>query len=176
MVQRYAYALVLVPLAFAAAAEQRQGPDAYARVPARDEFGRDQHAMFRIWNRDPVGLHAANLAALHPRLAAVVRKAQADNPQLRFVIGSGRRDPALQRQAMQWGWSKTPDSPHQRGEAVDLWPLDAEGRVYFDAGAQDAIGAAMRRAAAALGIPLVWGGHFRSFKGRDRSHFELANP
>src|SRR4051812_1450886 len=27
----------------------------YAKIPARDEYGRDQLAMFRAWNPDPVG-------------------------------------------------------------------------------------------------------------------------
>jgi hypothetical protein len=148
----------------------------YARIPARDEFGRDQLAMFRLWNPDPVGSHDANLSALDARLAAVVRKAQADNPELSFVIGSGRRGRSLQRQAFLWGWSKTPYGPHQSGKAVDLWPLDPQGRVHFDPSAQNAIGKAMKKAAAELGVDLRWGGGFQSFKNRDRSHFELAGP
>ncbi|WP_210381551.1 hypothetical protein, partial [Microvirga zambiensis] len=31
----------------------------YAKIPARDEFGRDQLAMFRAWNPDPLGNHEA---------------------------------------------------------------------------------------------------------------------
>src|SRR4051812_43723209 len=49
----------------------------YTRIPARDEFGRDQLAMFRAWNPDPAGNHAANLRAIRPALARVVREAQA---------------------------------------------------------------------------------------------------
>jgi peptidoglycan LD-endopeptidase CwlK len=153
------------------------GPgEVYANIPRRDEFGRDQLAMFRLWNPDPVGRHAANLRALDPLLAAVVRKAQADNPGLPFVIGSGKRDRSLQRKAVAWGWSRTPYGPHQSGTAVDLWPLDPEGRVHFDPEQQVLIGRAMRKAAAQLGVALRWGGTFQSFKNRDRSHFELAAP
>src|SRR5215212_5276082 len=66
------------------------GPgEVYARVPARDEYGRDQLAMFRAWSPDPVGHHEASLKTLDSGLAAVIRKAQSDNPNLRFVIGSG---------------------------------------------------------------------------------------
>jgi hypothetical protein len=146
----------------------------YANIPARDDRGRDQIAMFLAWNPDPLGRHEANLAGLKGSLARVVRKAQADNPGLRFVIGSGRRDDALQRKAVAWGWSRTLGSAHQFGEAVDLWPLDSHGRVTFEPAVQDRVAAAMRRAAAELGIPVRWGGAFRSFKDRDRSHFELA--
>jgi peptidoglycan LD-endopeptidase CwlK len=153
------------------------GPDqVYANIPRRDEFGRDQLAMFRLWNPDPVGRHADNLRALNPSLAATVRKAQADNPGLSFVIGSGKRDRSLQRKAYAWGWSMTPYGPHQSGTAVDLWPLDQNGRVQFDPQQQVLIGRAMMRAAAQLGVALRWGGTFQSFKNRDRSHFELAAP
>jgi cell wall-associated NlpC family hydrolase len=148
----------------------------YAKIPAKDEFGRDQLAMFRAWNSDPMGHHEANLRALNPVLARVVRKAQADNPGLRFVIGSGRRDGRLQRMAVAWGWSRTQDSPHRSGRAVDLWPLDREGQVFFDPQTQNRIAAALGEAAAQLGVPIRWGGRFQGFKDMDRSHFELAPP
>lgn len=148
----------------------------YAKIPARDEFGRDQLAMFRAWNPDPVGNHEANLRALNPALARVVRTAQADNPGLRFVIGSGWRNDRLQRMAVAWGWSRTHDSPHRTGDAVDLWPLDQEGRVFFDPQAQNRIATALRKAAGNLDVPIRWGGHFHGFKDLDRSHFELVLP
>jgi peptidoglycan LD-endopeptidase CwlK len=148
----------------------------YARVPARDEYGRDQLAMFRAWNPDPVGNHEANLRALNPALAKVVRRAQADNPNLRFVVGSGRRDAKLQRMALAWGWSRTRDSPHRTGDAVDLWPLDREGHVDFDPQSQNRIATAMRKSAAELGVAIRWGGHFHGYKHMDRSHFELVPP
>jgi hypothetical protein len=148
----------------------------YARIPERDEFGRDQLAMFRAWNPDPVGAQELNLKALNPQLAALVRKMRADNPGLRFVIGSGRRDRRRQQMAFAWGWSRTRSSSHQTGDAVDLWPLDPLGRVYFDPAAQSRIGAAMKKAASDLGLRIRWGGNFHGFKDRDRSHFELASP
>lgn len=147
----------------------------YARIPAKDEFGRDQLAMFREWNPDPLANHEANLRALHPTLAKVVRKAQADNPGLPFVIGSGRRDRKLQRRAVAWGWSMTRASAHRSGKAVDLWPLDPQGRVIFDPGVQNRIATALKRAASELGVALRWGGQFHGYKHMDRSHFELAS-
>jgi hypothetical protein len=151
------------------------GPgDIYAKIPLKDDRGRDQVPMFCEWNPDPVGSHEANLSALSSSLARVLRKAQADNPGLRFVIGSGRRDLVQQRKAVAWGWSRTRDSHHASGDAVDLWPLDESGRVIFDQAAQDRIGAAVKKAAADLRVALRWGGHFQSYKSRDRSHFELV--
>jgi peptidoglycan L-alanyl-D-glutamate endopeptidase CwlK len=148
--------------------------DVYARIPPKDDLGRDQIAMFRVWNPDPIGNHEANLKALDPSLVRVIRKAQADNPDLRFVIGSGKRDAALQRQAVAWGWSKTRDSYHRTGHAVDLWPLDPGGHISFDRETQSRIGAAMKKAASELHVSIRWGGNFHSFKKRDRSHFELV--
>jgi hypothetical protein len=151
------------------------GPgDVYANIPVRDEFGRDQLAMFREWNADPVTHHEVNLEALNPLLAKVVRKVQTDNPGLRFVIGSGRRSSELQRKAVAWGWSNTRDSLHRSGNAVDLWPLDERGHVTFDPATLNRIAKAMKKAAAALDVPIRWGGHFLGFKDTDRSHFELA--
>ena len=123
-----------------------------------------------------MGNHEATPRTLNPALSRLVRKAQADNPGLRFVIGWGRRDGRLQRMAVAWGWSRTQDSPHRKGRAVDLWPLDLESRVSFDPQAQNRIAAALRKTAAELGVPIRWGGHFHGFKDMDRSHFELAPP
>lgn len=170
--------LVLTSLALACAAHAQSGTSSaggvYARIPIRDEFGRDQIPMFRSWNPDPVGHHEANLRALDPILARIVRRAQAGLPNLRFVIGSGRRDQDQQGQAVAWGWSRTKRSAHRSGRAVDLWPLDREGRVVFDPALQVEIAAAMRKAALDTGVRLRWGGHFGGYKRNDRSHFELA--
>ena len=65
---------------------------------------------------------------------------------------------------------------HQSGNAVDLWPLDQDGHVYFDPLTQHRIAAALKKAAAELGVSIRWGGYFQSFKNMDRSHFELVLP
>ena len=151
------------------------GPgNVYAKIPPKDEYGRDQLAMFRAWNPDPIGNDSANLAAVNPALAKAIRKARADNPGLHFVIGSGRRSAALQRLAVAWGWSKTRGSHHRSGNAVDLWPLDEKGRVDFDPAALNRVAAAMKKASAEIGLPLRWGDTFHGFKDMDRSHFQIA--
>ncbi|MCU4180187.1 M15 family metallopeptidase [Bosea sp. BH3] len=170
--------LVLTSLAWVCAAHSQPGAfgpgGVYAKIPIYDEFGRDQIAMFRAWNPDPVGNHDAKLRALDPVLSAIVRRAQESLPDLRFVIGSGRRDRDEQAQAVAWGWSRTRSSAHRSGRAVDIWPLDGEGRVVFDPARQVRIATAMRKAASDSGVRLRWGGHFGRYKDNDRSHFELA--
>jgi len=166
---------VLTSLALACTAHGQSGAaGVYDRIPIRDELGRDQIPMFRAWNPDPVGNHDANLRALAPVLARIVRGAQAGLPTLRFVIGSGRRDRDQQGKAVAWGWSRTKGSAHRSGRAVDLWPLDQQGRVVFDPTLQGRVAASMRKAASDAGVRIRWGGHFGRYKDSDRSHFELV--
>ena len=148
--------------------------EAYSKIPAYDEYGRDQISMFQAWNSDPIANHRANLRAIDPVLARIVVDAQSALPDLRFVIGSGRRDRAKQRQAVVWGWSLTRNTAHRSGRAVDLWPLDDRGHIVFDAALQNRIAAAMKTAASRAGVSISWGGHFRGYSRQDRSHFEIS--
>ena len=155
------------------------GPNGvYANIPRIDSHGRQQLPMFMRWNSDPVGNDANNLSALNPNLQKVVAQARADNPNLNFVIGNGKRTAADQDQAKAWGWSRVGSQDggdanvHMAGNAVDLWGLDSNGRVQFDPGQQKQIGQAMQAASQKLGVGVNWGGNFKTFK--DAPHFELA--
>jgi hypothetical protein len=134
--------------------------------------------MFLRWNPDPVGNDANSLSQLNPDLQRVVAQARADNPNLNFVIGNGKRSAADQDQAKAWGWSRVGSKDggdanvHMQGNAVDLWGLDSDGRLQFDPGQQKQISQAMQAAAQKLGVGVNWGGNFKSFK--DAPHFELA--
>ena len=167
-------------LSVSVALAQDYGPNGvYANIPPVDDRGRRQIPMFNRWNPDPIGNHERNLASVQPRLAAVVRKAQADNPDLHFVVGSGLRNWDQQRQAEAWGWSPRAHPfaasatlrKHLDGEAVDLWPLDENNRVTFTPALQSRVAAAMRRASGELRVRISWGGNWRGKK--DPTHFEL---
>lgn len=146
-------------------------PKAYANIPDVDGGGNaGQVAKFMEWNSDPVANHEANLQSIKPTLASVVRRAQ-EIAGVKFVVGSGKRDAALQKKAVEWGWSKTYDSDHLEGGAVDLWPLDGEDAVSFDAASQSEIVKAMKAAAKELGVTLDVGADWKSFK--DKPHFAL---
>ncbi|MBO6726512.1 MAG: M15 family metallopeptidase [Rhizobiaceae bacterium] len=146
-------------------------PAAYAKIPDIDGSGRSgQVAKFIEWNSDPVANHEANLQSISPGLAEVVRLAQTLT-DVRFVVGSGKRDEILQAKAIEWGWSKTEDSDHLRGDAVDLWPLDDEGAVNFSEDAQAELVRAMKEAAKQLGVSLDIGAEWKRF--RDKPHFAL---
>ncbi|MET4636440.1 M15 family metallopeptidase [Kaistia defluvii] len=146
-------------------------PPAYAKIPDVDSEGRaGQVAKFQEWNSDPVGNHEVNLKTLQPSLQDVIKRAQKVSG-IKFVIGSGKRDAALQKKAVEWGWSKTHDSDHLDGNAVDLWPIDADGAVNFDAASQAEIVRAMKVAAKELGIKLDIGADWKRFK--DKPHFAI---
>lgn len=136
----------------------------YSNIPQREL---DQ---FLQWNSDPIGNHEENLNSIHPRLADVVRRAE-EIAGVRFVVGSGKRDEDLQRKAVEWGWSRTMNSDHLDGSAVDLWPLDANDAVNFDRASQLEIVRAMRRAAQDLGVQLDIGADWSSFE--DLPHFGI---
>jgi peptidoglycan L-alanyl-D-glutamate endopeptidase CwlK len=162
-----------------APASGNYGPNnVYSNIPPLDSRGENQIAKFTYWNPDPIGTSNARLAQVHPDMQAIVNKARADNPNLNFVVGSGVRSQADQQNAYKWGWStvnpNTTRDVNQQGVAVDLWPLDANGKPTFDPQAMATVGSAMKTAASQLGTPITWGGDWSTFK--DRSHFQLNNP
>lgn len=157
-------------------------PDVYANIPDVDKQGRPgQIAKFQQWNPDPIGNSAKILSTVHPDLQAIVQKAQQDNPNLPFVVALGKTTPEQGQLAQSWGWSQTgANSEHNKGTVVDLWPVDGQNRVDFDAGKQRQINTAMQKAAGELGLNLRWGGlgseggQNKSF--RDAPNFQLLNP
>jgi muramidase (phage lysozyme) len=145
--------------------------DVYGDIPDTDASGNPgQREKFMQWNSDPVANNEANMKSINPQLADVIRKAQGYAPDVKIVIGSGKRDPELQKKAVQWGWSKTEESDHLDGSAADLWPVIG-GRVKFDPTAQKTIVRAMKRAAKELGVDLEVGADWKRFK--DVPHFAL---
>lgn len=106
---------------------------------------------------------------MHPDLVRVVRRALEIGPQ-DFAVVEGLRDPKRQEQLVAQGASKTMNSRHLTGHAVDLAPVIA-GQVRWDWPPFHDIAKAMKQAASELKVPIVWGGDWRTFK--DGPHFEL---
>ena len=107
----------------------------------------------------------ARLAGVHPDLVRVVVRARAAEP---FTVLEGLRSPERQATLVAQGASKTMTSRHLTGHAVDLGPVPLD---WQDKPAFRRMAAAMKRAADAEGVALVWGGDWRSFY--DGPHFEL---
>lgn len=109
------------------------------------------------------------LQGVHGDLVRVVLRA-AEITEVDFVVTEGVRTQARQKQLVAAGASKTMKSRHLTGHAVDLAAVVA-GTVRWDWPLYHKLAAAMKRAAAEVGVPLEWGGDWKTFK--DGPHFQL---
>lgn len=111
-----------------------------------------------------------NLQGVHPQLVNVVRRALTLSPRP-FCVTEGLRDKARQQALYLQGKSKTLNSRHLTGHAVDLAPL-IDGVIpwqRWDEFAQ--LAQAMKQAAQACHVTVIWGGDWAM---RDGPHFELC--
>lgn len=109
------------------------------------------------------------LQGVHPNLVAVVRRALEIGP-LDFSVVEGLRTEARQRQLVAQGASRTMNSRHLTGHAVDIAPF-VGGQIRWDWPLFHQLAPAMKQAAQELNVPIIWGGDWRTFK--DGPHFEL---
>lgn len=125
--------------------------------------------MFALGNKS-----IENLKGVHPDLVKVVHRA-IQITQVDFTVTCGVRTIAEQKVLVAAGASKTMNSRHIPGKdgyskAVDLAAL-VNGAVRWDWPLYYKLAEAMKTAAKELGIPLEWGGDWKSFK--DGPHFQL---
>lgn len=120
------------------------------------------------WTLDARSL--SRLEGVHPDLVRVVHHTVSAAP-LRFVVLEGLRTIERQRQLVASGASQTMRSRHLTGHAVDIAPLDASGRISWDWPLYHRLAPAVKQAAEEEGVPLEWGGDWRSFK--DGPHWQL---
>lgn len=131
----------------------------------------------------------AKLKGVHADLAGVVREAYSRSP-VPFAVIEGLRTKDRQAQLVKAGASKTMNSYHLTGHAVDLWPVDPNtgknlpSDAAFKRGSAEAraadkalwdglrkIAATMQAVAAERGVALTWGGGWTSFP--DAPHFQI---
>lgn len=117
----------------------------------------------------------ARLVGVHPELVKVVERA-IQLTDVDFVVTEGLRASERQRQLFNAGASTTMNGRHLTGHAVDLaaWVATGPGKgeVRWDWPLYHRIAAAMKTAAAELGVSIIWGGDWKTFK--DGPHFELS--
>lgn len=111
----------------------------------------------------------SRLEGVHPDLVRVVKKAAAMS-SLDFTVLEGLRTLDRQKQLMAAGASKTMNSRHLTGHAVDLAPM-LGGAVRWDWPLYHQLAAVVKAAAKAENVPVTWGGDWRTFK--DGPHWEL---
>lgn len=109
------------------------------------------------------------LRGVHPDLVRVVERAIGLS-DVDFTVTEGLRTKERQAQLFVAGASKTLNSRHLTGHAVDLAAL-VGGKVRWDWPLYDTLAAAMKEAARIECVPIEWGGDWESF--RDGPHFQL---
>ena len=87
-----------------------------------------------------------------------------------FAVIEGVRTEERQRQLYDAGASRTLNSRHLTGHAVDIAPY-VNGEIRWDWPLFHQIAVAIKQAAKDLRIPIEWGGDWRTFK--DGPHWQL---
>ncbi|KWI32614.1 peptidase M15 [Burkholderia ubonensis] len=110
-----------------------------------------------------------NLVGVEPELVRLARRAL-EISEVDFGVTEGLRTKERQRQLVARGASQTKNSRHLTGHAIDVVAylgatVTWEWRYY------ELIAAAFKRASAELGIPVEWGGDWKTLK--DGPHFQL---
>ena len=121
--------------------------------------------MYRLSQRS-----LSRLRGVHPDLRAVVKRA-IEITAVDFAVTEGVRSLTRQKELVAAGASRTMNSRHLTGHAVDLaaW---VGGTVRWDWPLYYKIADAMFAAAEEFDVDLEWGGDWRTFK--DGPHFQLA--
>jgi peptidoglycan LD-endopeptidase CwlK len=113
------------------------------------------------------------LNGIHPDLVRVVIRAHAlcEADGIDFIVTDGLRSTERQKELVRAGKSKTMKSRHLTGHAVDLCAFHGAGNVSWDSDELRALAQRMKKAATELGVPIEWGGDWKSFV--DQPHYQL---
>lgn len=116
----------------------------------------------------------ARLEGVHPDLVRVIKRAITITP-IDFTVLEGARTVARQRKLVAQGASRTMNSRHIPGrdgfaKAVDIAPL-YRGNVSWHWPHYYPLAEAVKEAARLEGVPVEWGGDWRTFK--DGPHWQL---
>ena len=120
---------------------------------------------FQLTDRDE-----ARLKGVNPDLVRVIRRAAASSPR-RFTVIEGLRSIGRQRELVRTGASKTLNSRHLTGHAVDIAPVEDDGDVSWAWPLYYPLAKTVKAAAREEGVAIEWGGDWRSFK--DGPHWQL---
>jgi peptidoglycan L-alanyl-D-glutamate endopeptidase CwlK len=110
------------------------------------------------------------LQGVHPDLVNVVKLAILKSP-VDFTVIEGLRTLERQKELVAAGASRTLNSRHITGHAVDLAAVVGK-EVRWDWPLYSKIAEVMKEAALELKVQIDWGGDWRKFK--DGCHFQLS--
>lgn len=109
------------------------------------------------------------LKGVHPDLVKVMLEAIKESPY-DFGITEGLRSPERQKELYEGGKSRTMNSRHLTGHAVDI-AVFIDGKVTWDFGVYEKVAEHIEKTAELLKVRIIWGGRWRTLK--DGPHFEL---
>lgn len=112
----------------------------------------------------------SRLEGVHPDLVKVVERA-IQLTEVDFTVLEGMRTLARQKKLVAKGASKTMNSRHLTGHAVDIGAW-VDGTVRWDWPLYYRLADAMKQAAKELDVDMDWGGDWKSFK--DGPHYQLS--
>ncbi len=122
-------------------------------------------------------LETTKLKGVHPDLVKVLKRA-AEITDVPFKVTEGLRTVERQKELVAKGLSKTMNSRHLTGHAVDIVPvvdINKDGKVssseMYSWPMYYKLAKTMKKAASDVGIPVEWGGDWKSFK--DGPHWQL---
>lgn len=121
---------------------------------------------------DPYKFSAKSLAKLtevHEHLALVFKEAIGASPY-DFGITEGVRTRERQKELVEAGKSKTMNSRHLTGHAVDI-AVYKDGKISWDFDLYKEVADHIKSVALKQHTPIVWGGDWETFK--DGVHFQL---
>lgn len=121
--------------------------------------------MFKLSMRSKL-----KLSTVKPELQEVVKLALT-KCKIDFGVSDGKRSKVRQAYYLKTGKSKTMNSKHLTGDAVDLYAY-VKGKASWEWYHYELINKAMQEAADDLKVNILWGGSWTGF--RDGCHFELA--
>jgi len=109
------------------------------------------------------------LEGVNPALVQVVKRAIQITP-IDFIVVEGLRTKERQAYLVEKGASKTMNSRHLTGDAVDLAPI-VDNKVSWDWKHFYPLAEAVKEAAKQVKVEVEWGGDWTSFK--DGPHWQL---
>lgn len=109
------------------------------------------------------------LKGVHPDLVKVIHRAIQITP-IDFTVLEGMRSVKRQKYLFDTGKSKTMNSRHLTGHAVDIAPW-VDGTISWDWAYYWPLADAVKKAAKEVGIEVEWGGDWKTFK--DGPHWQL---
>jgi len=112
----------------------------------------------------------SNLVGVHPDLVSVVKRAIEITDQ-DFTVIEGRRSYSRQKELVRKGFSKTMNSRHLTGHAVDIVPYPIAHRLSYPDSKWISVSEALLYAADELDVDLGWG---YAMWGWDKPHWELS--